>query len=986
MSSLKNHNNNNNWHSPMASSFAELLPSDDGASYKKKLSLPSYICHDPRSVASSKHKSEKSTVRSGSSSSFKRPGSASERSNSRSLVAADSRMDEVAIGAVMKILSGYIGRYVKDELFRRKIRERCSSVMERRRREDSNDEVFENLEMGMGKVDKLVEDHGRMRQVMLIKSLKNSIEILTIIVASSLNAKDSHLSACAQIYLAIAYKMLKKERVSSKHLLQVFCDSPSMARTYLIPDLWEHLFLPHLLHLKIWYNKEIESLSNEDHGDNKRKMKVLSKVYNEKMDAGTSLFALYYKQWLKVGATEPPLPVVSLPSMPSCRSSSRRKSSDSLVSNSSINPNLYKAVFGPKLEQQPTGPDEQKGAIVIYKGSEINDKIYGDEYRSSSQRERDVYMGRSSIQVDKNHGQLWPESQRLDYFQCFSCRNIPTEGLENSSYRSKNIASIRRGGINSLSSDLVGAIAIICSSDILSECESAIRVVTSAWLRSPGDPLIVEALTQHSVVEAMLEVLFASSEDEILELIISILAELVARSDAIRQIILNSDPQLELFVKLLRSTSLFLKAAVLLYLSKPQAKQMLSSEWVPLVLRVLEFGDKLQTLFTVQCSPQVAAFYFLDQLLTGFNEDKNLENARQVLSLGGLTLLMRRIEDGEIHERNKAALIISCCIQAEGSCRCFLADNINKTSLLELIVLGNKQSSSAFAFSVLVELLCLDRRMKVLNFLKGLKDGWSGLNIMHIVYIYLKKAPPEECPLVAVIILLLDLMEDPFKSSLYRAEAIEALISALNCQTCNDRVQDQSSRALHLLGGHFSYTGESLLEKSLLHKAGFREICLEDSFVAKGIFVYDSIHKNKEEEEIESWQQKVGCVLLKCGNKKLISALGECMANGTPSVARASLITISWMSSYLHLVEDKRLPPMAFSILTPHLIQSLNHDKDVEERVLASYSLLCLIKNSGFLPSLDKDSLRHLKNLSLVTWTANELISIFSKGSLHSRQ
>ncbi|KAL4380712.1 hypothetical protein S83_011437 [Arachis hypogaea] len=210
MSSLKNHNNNNNWHSPMASSFAELLPSD-GASHKKKLSLPSYICHDPRSVASSKHKSEKSTVRNGSSASqFKRPGSASERSNSRSLVVEDSRMDEVAIGAVMKILSGYIGRYVKDELFRRKIRERCSSVMERRR-EDSNDEVFENLEMGMGKVDKLVEDHGRMRQVMLIKSLKNSIEILTIIVASSLNAKDSHLSACAQIYLAIAYKMLKKE-------------------------------------------------------------------------------------------------------------------------------------------------------------------------------------------------------------------------------------------------------------------------------------------------------------------------------------------------------------------------------------------------------------------------------------------------------------------------------------------------------------------------------------------------------------------------------------------------------------------------------------------------------------------------------------------------------------------------------------------------------------------------------------------------------
>lgn len=269
--------------------------------------------------------------------------------------------------------------------------------------------------------------------------------------------------------------------------------------------------------------------------------------------------------------------------------------------------------------------------------------------------------------------------------------------------KSKNASS------SVLSSDLVEAITTICSSDILTECEFAIRVVTKAWLNSPGDPLIEEALTQSIVVQGILEVLFVSTEDEILELIISILAELITRNDSIRQIILNSDPQLELFVRLLRSTSLFLKASVLLYLSKPMAKQMISSEWVPLILRVLEFGDKLQTLFTVQCSPQVAAFYILDQLLNGFDEDKNLENARQVLSLGGLTLLIKRIDDGEIHEKENSALIISCCLRAEGSCRSYLAENINKSSLLELIVLGRKQNSSGYALSLLFELLHLDR-------------------------------------------------------------------------------------------------------------------------------------------------------------------------------------------------------------------------------------------------------------------------------------
>ena len=322
-------------------------------SQHEKKPLAAYICHDPRSLGSSKHKAEKGTAQSVSSSQFKRGGSASERSNSKSLVSADSRrvghlMDDVSIKAVIAILSGYIGRYVKDDNFREKIREKSSSLLERRRRrKDSGDEVFVNMELGTKKIDRLAENQGTIEQVRMIKRLRNSIELLTIV--SSLNSKtsrdastcgvpNSHLSACAQLYLAIAYKLQKNDRVSSKHLLQVFCDSPSLARTYLLPDLWEHLFLPHLLHAKIWYNTELEFLSNEAHGQKEKKMKVLSKVYNEKMDMGTNLFAQYYKQWLKVGASEPPLPNVSLPSRPSYRSS--RRSSDSFVSNSSINPNL----------------------------------------------------------------------------------------------------------------------------------------------------------------------------------------------------------------------------------------------------------------------------------------------------------------------------------------------------------------------------------------------------------------------------------------------------------------------------------------------------------------------------------------------------------------------------------------------------------------------------------------------------------------------
>lgn len=87
------------------------------------------------------------------------------------------------------------------------------------------------------------------------------------------------------------------------------------------------------------------------------------------------------------------------------------------------------------------------------------------------------------------------------------------------------------------------------------------------------------------------------------------------------------------------------------------------------------------------------------------------------------------------------------------------------------------------------------------------------------------------------------MQEDPFKESFYRAEAIDAIVVALDCQVCNDITQEQSARALLLLAGNFTYTGESLMERTFLHKAGFQENCMEGSSYGKEIVVYDSAHK-----------------------------------------------------------------------------------------------------------------------------------------------
>ncbi|KAK6917052.1 hypothetical protein RJ641_017803 [Dillenia turbinata] len=964
--------------------------SKDRVAPEESVILPIYICHDRRSLDFSRQRTHKSIAPNGSTGvSSKRANSDLERPNS--MRRDKPAIDEVAIRAVISILGSYIGRYSKDENFRRTIREKCSSCLQRRNKDSDSNGIFANLELGIESIETLIQNQGSPKQESKMKSLRNSIRLLSIV--SSLNSqssrtgttcgtRNSHLSACAQLYLAIIYKLEKNDRISARHLLQVFCDSPFLARNHLLPDLWEHFFLPHLLHLKIWYTRELELLSEQQFGKKEKKMKALNKVYNDQMDLGTTQFALYYKEWLKVGGVQaPPIPSVPLPSNPSY-TYHRRRSSDSYSSHSSINRNLYQAVFGPnEINRQSMDAsislwnlEEEENENT---DEEIVVKLCGYVHNGKAAHRR------SSSQTHKiSKAELWPEASKSDYLRFLTCKSEPKECMvDGNTHKAKDSWMKKDETSNSGPSHLSKAVTTICSSESLSDCEMAIHEITKAWLDSQGDLTVEAAISKPSVIEGMLEVLFASNNDEVLEQAISILAELVARKEVNKQVILNSDPQLEIFIRLLKNDSLFLKAAVLLYRVKPQAKQMISIEWVPLVLRVLEFGDQLQTLFTVRCYPYVAAYYFLDQLLAGFDEDRNIENARQLVSFGGLSVLVRRMEIGDTREKNNTASIIFACIRANGSCRHYLANNLNKSSILELIVIGKQGKSGGCAFSLLTELLSLNRRSQITKFLTGLKTGEGSLNTMHIMLAYIKRAPAEERPLVAATLLQLDLLGDPCRSSVYREEVMDAIIAGLGCQVCNEKVQQQSARALLLLGGCFSYVGEASAEKWLLRQAGFYDTS-NDSFHRRDVTVDEIMHSNEEEEAMRNWLRNATIALLTSGKKKLLVALSDCIANGIPCLARASLVTVSWMTTFLQSIVDENLHLIASSTLSPMLLESLKYDRALEERILASFSLLnltkCTTQNASLLEPVDEveELIGLLRNLSLVTWTASELVSI----------
>ncbi|XP_060193469.1 putative E3 ubiquitin-protein ligase LIN-1 isoform X1 [Lycium barbarum] len=960
------------------------------------IALPIYICHDRRSSLDlSKNKSRRPFSSTNSS------VHSSQKSDVKSTVQVniiptrdEPAIDEVAIRAVISILGGFVGQYLRDKDFREAIKEKCYACFVREN-DHSDNGIFADIELAIESIERLVDSIDDTKRELKVKSLHYSIRLLTIVAslnsnnsgnASTCGIPNSNLSACAQLYLSIVYKLEKNDRIAARHLLQVFVDSPYLARTHLLPELWEHLFLPHLLHLKIWHTQELEILSSSNYADKEKQMKALNKLYNEHIDIGTTKFALYYKQWLKVGAHAPALPSVPLPSKVGY-SISRRRSMDSLTSNSSVkNNSLYRAVFGPITERKSM--DCPRNGIWEYDEEEeekilaIGDDIKQDNYTPK----KSVVHRRLSSQ--SNRTPKYDPHKKSDRFCFFNCQSDPVDFLREGNTKIGSV-SIRKEEkiIPPVPNDLNRAIFTFCSSDNLSECEVAIRLVAKSWLDSHGDPEIVKKLSTTPVIEGIMNVLFASEDDEILELAISILAELATRKEMNGQIILNSDPQLDIFLRLLRSSSLFLKAAILLYQVQPKAKQMISIEWIPLVLRVLEFADQLQTLFTVQRRPQEAAYYLLDQLLTGFDEDKNFENCRQVISLGGLSLLLRRVETGDVSEKSKVASVMYYCVQSDGSCRHYLAKNLNKDCLLPLLLLQNQQNAHGHVFAILTELLCIDKQIKRIEFLCGLLNGWGKVNTLHILLVYLQRAQQEERPVISAILLQLDLLGDPSECSVYREEAIEEIIKALDCQVFNEKVQVQSARALLILGSCFSYAGDPVVEQFLLKEAGYDENT-GDSYLGKNLILDSYMDLNEEEEATRNWQRKAAIVLLKSGSKRLLAGLVDSIANGIPCLGRASLVTVSWMSNFFCYIEDKGVQSLVYSELIPELIMLLKYNNAIEERVLASLSLLKLANNSDYLAKLsplDKELISDLHKLSEVTWTAEELISIISSSSRHQQ-
>ncbi|GJR41921.1 putative E3 ubiquitin-protein ligase LIN isoform X1 [Tanacetum coccineum] len=885
---------------------------------------------------------------------------------------AEVALDDIAVKAMISILSGYIKSFLKDQDFRTSLYHNCFAALNFAKLEEeivAESKVISNLDQAIETVEKAADNRANPKE---LKKASLQLSVITGLNANDLKDgftsgfPNSILSACGHLYLSVIYQIQKKERISAKHLLQIFCDSPSAARTTLVPELWENVFYPHLSHLEIWYNQEAQSLADDPH--NTRKLKQLKKVYYDILDSGTYQFALYYKDWLTDGAEAPSIPSIHVPSVSvkgiqheGVNGRDSEYGSPSFSSQPMVSKKLYESVFGqmhkPATAAVEDYPYSQRSddEVYSYDGSVVEDKrtltypLDEDEYKDLDvQRDGEPYQD-AIISREKLELQI----ENNDMLQSLPVAKVNELTL-------KRLAKFVFGREQSeRSADLP---------DCIFSLTQPIKTRTVGEDESYADGRAQFSLnTPEDYICPLTGLLF---EDPV-----TLETGQTYERAAIVEWFDKGNTTCPVTGKILEChtipfTNSILKRVINGWKSK-HSREILSSASQPM-------GSPGEHKYKAE-----AAVFILEQLLTAFSREENTANAKHLLALGGLQFLIQRFAYGNLNEKTCVAALLSRCIEADSSCRNHVARHIEKQGLLELLHCKEVKSRANAVF-LLFDLICLNRRKDVHFFLSGLhKEGI--VSSMHILLLFLQNCSPEQRPLVAVLLLQLDLMVDQQKYSIYREEAVDTIASALDTSLSNEKVRETCCRALYILGGRISFSGKVVTEDWILNKAGFYNKPESDAVDEKLTIKENILPDHDEEEAVEDWLVKLSMSLLGEGKKSFLDSLSKCLSCGHRDMIQAGLTTVVWLSSSLALLPESEYQLSAFSVLISKLKENVVSSEWVEHKILAATSLLNFSRIpdcTNLLMTIADEIANPLRSLLEASWTAKELYALISQEDL----
>ncbi|PWA98838.1 armadillo-like helical [Artemisia annua] len=540
---------------------------------------------------------------------------------------------------------------------------------------------------------------------------------------------------------------------------------------------------------------------------------------------------------------------------------------------------------------------------------------------------------------------------------------------------------ISQAPIDGTLDELKVEITKLCTSEVLKEAETAVFKIERFWQELPESRMELEIqtmLSQPHVINGFIEILFSSIDTRVLIATVYLLSELASRDNNVTSTLTRVDSDMECVIALFKK-GLF-EAVVLIYLLKPSTVTLLQMEMTDSLLSVV--SKKEEEFFKMCVKPKAAAVFLLGQIAISGDDGAVFDVIRRIISGMAIECIINSLESEWIEERFTAVSILLRCIQEDGKCRNVIADTAELAPVLEIFVEANDQDRFEIV-QFLSELVKLNRRTFNNQILHIIKDEGT-FSTMHTLLTYLQTAATDQLPVVAGLLLQLDLLAEPRKMSIYREEAIDTLISCLKCSD-SPATQIAAADTILALQGRFSSSGKPLVRTYLLKHAGldksYRSTMRKEQLAAISGEVQETM---EEEKAAEEWETKAAFVLVSHEFGLIFEALSEGLKSRYAEICSACFVSAVWLVHMLTLLPDTGLQGASRICLLNHFLSIFKSAKDTEDKALSMLALSSFIHDPDGLREITthmKDILKGIREFKKSSTVAFEMLKVFSEGN-----
>ncbi|PKA59058.1 Putative E3 ubiquitin-protein ligase LIN-1 [Apostasia shenzhenica] len=524
--------------------------------------------------------------------------------------------------------------------------------------------------------------------------------------------------------------------------------------------------------------------------------------------------------------------------------------------------------------------------------------------------------------------------------------------------------------------DLHLAITNICTSEVLSEAEAAVLQIEQFWREAGAEAEILPALCNPDVVNGFVEILFTSVDAQVLRTMIFLLCEMASKDKHVIQTLNRADSDVECMVALFKKG--LVEIVSLIYLLRPSCERLLEMNIIEDLIMAIKSREDDSSYSCLK--PKTAAILLLQQVLA--SESKTPAASVDVLISEDVVENVIPCLEADVEEERMAAIrILVKCMEIDGNCRKLISDKAKLESILENFATINDMERFEIV-RFLFELVKLERRTFNERLLQIIKDGGK-FSTMHALLVYLQSALQDQSPVIAGLLLQLDILVEPRKASMYREEAIDALISCLRNPDFHNS-QLLAAETIAALQGRFTPSGKPLTRAFLLKRAGTKKRGRPSMGSDQIDYVPDDFEENLiEDQAAHEWERKMAFSLVNHEFGLLFEVLAEGLKSEQREFFSACLVSASWLTYMLSTLPDTGLRGASRVCLLKHFVSILTSAKDSGDKALAMLAIKSFMQDPEGLHDLSfhiKDILKNLRELKKNYFLASEMLKHLSDG------